>query len=245
MRVAVIHKPYFFPWMGYFSKLSHAHAFIVQDDVLASNRVWVNRTRIIRPTGKPGYVTLPIGKKGDTPICDIVLPATVREESARRISKSIEHAYAKSRFFSQWRPLQALFADIMAGHRRLLDIDMGIITVLLEHLQLPPLEIFLSSRLTHCGDWIDTLIANCRETRCDALILGTGNEDWTTEDTERLRRAQIQPLTHDFYAVHPAYYQTRRERLGFFPGLSILDCILNEGYERTTELLKSVPLVCG
>ena len=130
----------------------------------------------------------------------------------------------------------------MATHSRLLDIDMAIIKVLLEKLQIPPPEILFTSSLEQKDDPIDTLLPNCREAGCDALILGTGNDDWTAADIDRLRQAHIQPLLQDFYAVHPVYYQTRRTRLGFFPGLSILDCILNEGYDKTTSLLRGVPL---
>lgn len=243
MRVAVIHKPYFFPWMGYFSKLSYAHVFIVQDNVLASNRVWVNRSQIVRPDGQPGYITLPIGQKGDTPICDIELSPAVRDESTRRISMSVEHAYARSRCFAEWKSLlKEQFSDIMTKHSCLLDIDMAIVAVLLRLLQLTPLEICFASNLQRKNDPLDNLISNCCETQCDAIILGRGNNDWTAEDTGRLRQAHIEPLVHDFFGAHPEYYQTRRERLGFCRGLSILDCILNEGHEMAASLLKRVPL---
>jgi hypothetical protein len=242
MRIAFIHKPYFLPWMGYFAKLLHADVFIVQDNVLASNRVWINRSKIIRPDGQPGYITLPIGEKGDTPICDIELPISARQKSARRISMSIEHAYARSRQFSAWKPIKEHFCSIMARHTRLLDIDMALVHVLLQVLQLPQPEIRLASDLTVQVDPLYTLISNCRETRCDALILGGGNTDWSTEDTDRLRASSVEPLFHDFYVAHPQYYQTRRERLGFCRGLSILDCLLNEGPETAALLLQSVPL---
>jgi len=242
MRIAVIHKPYFLPWMGYFSKLLYADVLVLQDNVLASNRVWVNRSKIIRPDGQPGYITLPIGEKGDTPICDIELPIEARQQSARRISMSIEHAYARSRCFSEWGPIKEQFCSIMRRYARLVDIDLALIEVLLQALRLPQPDIRLTSGLMVQADPLSTLISNCRETGCDALILGGGNTEWSMEDTERLRAASIEPLFHNFYAVHPEYYQTRRERLGFCRGLSILDCLLNEGPETTVLLLKSVPL---
>jgi hypothetical protein len=242
MRVAVIYKPYFFPWMGYFAKLLHAQVFIVQDNVLASNRVWINRSKIIRPDGQPSYITLPIGENGDNPICEIELSSAVRQKSARNISMSIEHAYARSRHFSEWKLIKEHFCKILNIHARLIDIDMALINVLLKTLQLPIPEIRLASELEIQDNSIDNLISNCHETGCDTIILGGGNKDWTKENTGRLRDSFIKPLFQDFFGEHPQYYQTRRERLGFCPGLSILDCILNEGLDATAQLLRCVPL---
>jgi hypothetical protein len=227
--------------MGYFSKLMHAHVFIVQDNALASNRVWVNRSKIIRPDGQLGYITLPIGERGDARISDIALTSAARQESARRISMSIDHAYARSRHFSEWKTLKPHFLEIMESHSRLIDIDMALIIALLERLGVPLPGIYLASHLQCRVDLIDTLVSNCRETSCDALILGRGNRDWSATDTDRMRQAGVTPLDHDFYDMHPEYYQTRRERLGFCRGLSILDCLLNEGSENTASLLRQVP----
>jgi hypothetical protein len=240
MRVAVIHKPYFFPWMGYFSKLLHAQVFIVQDNVLASNRVWINRSQIIRPDGQPGYITLPIGEKGHIRISDIELSSEARQNAARLITMSVEHAYARSRHFAEWKTLKPDFLNIMSGCSRLIDIDIAIITALLSYLQIPFPEIHVTSELQSIGNAVDTIISNCRETSCDALILGRGNDDWTKAEIHRMRQAGIALFMHDFYGMHPEYYQTRRQRLGFCRGLSILDCILNEGPARTKSLLDVV-----
>lgn len=34
MGTAVIHRPYFLPWLGYFTKLVYADTFIVQDNFI-------------------------------------------------------------------------------------------------------------------------------------------------------------------------------------------------------------------
>lgn len=241
MRVATIHKPYFMPWMGFFSKLLHADVFIVQDNVLTSNRVWVNRSQIIRSDGLPRYITLPIGNSGGKRISDIELSFEVRQSSAQYISMAVEHAYARSRYFSSWQVLKPQFLEIMNRNCRLLDINMELITLLMMYIGVPMPDIQYASCLRPKGETTDTVVFNCSQTSCDALILGVGNSKWTTSDAKLLRQAGIKPLMHDFYGLHPEYYQTRRQRLGFYRGLSIVDCILNEGPSRTASLLNTVP----
>lgn len=54
--IATIHRPYFLPWMGYFSKLFYSDIFIVMDDVNFTKRHFIDRTKIINP--QYTYVTL-------------------------------------------------------------------------------------------------------------------------------------------------------------------------------------------
>ncbi|RYE59542.1 MAG: hypothetical protein EOP48_00565 [Sphingobacteriales bacterium] len=57
---AVMHQPYFLPWMGYFSKLLYADKFIVLDDASFSKRKFIDRVQIINPSGELMWLGLEI-----------------------------------------------------------------------------------------------------------------------------------------------------------------------------------------
>jgi hypothetical protein len=57
------HQPNFFPWIGYFDKLSKADRFVFADLVQFSTGSYTNRTRIKSAGGKQ-WLTVPVLSKG-------------------------------------------------------------------------------------------------------------------------------------------------------------------------------------
>ena len=53
----------------------------------------------------------------------------------------------------------------------------------------------------------------------------------------RIKKSGVEVFIQDFYNLHPVYYQTRREFRSFEKGLSILDCLFNEGIDMTRNIL--------
>ena len=75
---AVVHQPYFFPWLGYLSKLCFCDIFVVLDNVYFTKRQYLDRTRIIDMHGDVSWLSLPTGQNFNRAICDVVLhPPTV------------------------------------------------------------------------------------------------------------------------------------------------------------------------
>ena len=71
MKVGIM-QPYFFPYIGYFALVNYVDEFIFFDTPQYINHGWVNRNRILRQNGVPGYVTVPIQKASqNTSIKDI------------------------------------------------------------------------------------------------------------------------------------------------------------------------------
>ena len=58
MKVA-IHQPNYFPWIGYFYKMSLADVFVVLDDSQYSKNGYQNRVKIKTPTGSV-WMTQPV-----------------------------------------------------------------------------------------------------------------------------------------------------------------------------------------
>ena len=61
--VAGIMQPYFFPYIGYFSLIKATNKWIVFDTPQYANRSWMNRNRVIHPSGEGWiYLTVPVRK---------------------------------------------------------------------------------------------------------------------------------------------------------------------------------------
>lgn len=58
MRLAIM-QPYFFPYQGYFQLIASVDRFVVYDDVAYIKNGWINRNRLLGPSG-PEYFTVPL-----------------------------------------------------------------------------------------------------------------------------------------------------------------------------------------
>lgn len=71
MKLA-INQPYFFPYLGYFSLIDNVDEFILFDTPQFIRHGWIERNQILKPTGEPLYIKVPLIKhKRETPIIDI------------------------------------------------------------------------------------------------------------------------------------------------------------------------------
>jgi hypothetical protein len=62
MKLAVM-QPYFFPYIGYFELINRTDKWVVLDNVQYLRRGWMNRNRIIHPSGNGWtYLTVPVQK---------------------------------------------------------------------------------------------------------------------------------------------------------------------------------------
>ena len=61
MKVAIM-QPYFFPYIGYFSLIKHTDRFILLDDVQFIRHGWIERNRILKPSGGWQYISVPLIK---------------------------------------------------------------------------------------------------------------------------------------------------------------------------------------
>lgn len=74
MKVGIM-QPYFFPYIGYFSLINYVDKFIFFDTPQYISHGWVNRNRILRQNGTPGYITVPIQKASQKTAINKILVA--------------------------------------------------------------------------------------------------------------------------------------------------------------------------
>ena len=97
---AVIHQPQYFPYPGFFHKLSLADIFIVMDNTQYDKR-FTNRNKIIVPNGST-WISVPINKDhkfSPNNIVEINNNIDWRKEHWDKIW----HSYSKSKFFHLYK----------------------------------------------------------------------------------------------------------------------------------------------
>lgn len=73
MKLGIM-QPYFFPYIGYFILVNYADYFVFFDTSQYKKRSWMNRNRILNPSGGTTYITVPVEKMSqDTAIKDILI----------------------------------------------------------------------------------------------------------------------------------------------------------------------------
>jgi hypothetical protein len=238
---ATIHQPHFLPWLGYFSKLVYADKFIVLDNVFFSKRKFIDRVQVINPEGKVLWIGLPIGNHYNVPCNKIHLSG--KSTIATKVINNLHSSYSKARNYkNNITHIERILIESFESSDLLTEINLSIIKYIMQLLEIKMPEVFLSSQFKEVNDATDRLIMLCKETDCDTIIAGStvGIE---IHDVKKITENKISFLLQDYYNNHPVYYQTRRTQLGFAKGLSIVDCILNEGLETTKLLLMKEPIL--
>jgi hypothetical protein len=231
---AVLHQPYFIPWMGYFSKLVYADKFIVMDNVEFSKRHFIDRVQVINSEGQLIWIGVPIGQHYKEKCNRITF---TDRKTVDKMVKTLHSAYTKARHFKDnIQHLENILTESFSASDKLTEINLEIIKRIIVLLELNMPEIILSSKYKEVDNATERVEMLLKETNCDTLITGAGGS-LEKHDIDQLAKNGMNILFQDYFALHPTYYQTRRTQLGFAKGLSIVDCILNEGILQTKELL--------
>jgi hypothetical protein len=232
----VIHQPYFLPWLGYFAKLVYADKFIVLDNVYFSKRKFIDRVKIINAQGEEMWVGLPIGENFNKPCNEIQFSD---KNTINKIIKNFYASYSKARYFKDnIAQIENILNNCFDNSDLLSKINIKIIEKIMQLLDLKMPKIIFSSQFEKINDATERVIMLCKETKCDALISGADGLD--AHDLNKLKNSGICVYLQDYFKEHPIYYQTRRTQIGFAKGLSVVDCIFNEGVEKTKQLITDI-----
>ena len=235
-RVA-IHQPQFFPYPGFFHKLSMADAFVIMDDVQYDKR-FTNRNRILAPQG-PTWLTVPIDKADKfSPNLAVKVNNALpwREEHWKKIT----YSYKNSRFFHLYREyLEGLY---QGRHEMLFDLNLETILTVMKWLDIR-IPVVKESQLGVTGEGTERLVNACKAMGADEYVSGAGGKNYMDE---KLFAEQGIALRHQGY--EPSAYPQRFVQ-EFVPNLSILDMLFNVGPESQNlvrgaaqgDLLKPLP----
>lgn len=229
-KLVAIHQPNFFPWLGYFDKLARADVFVLLDDAQFPKKggTWINRVRLLVDE-EPAWVTAPVDRSyhGVRQIREMRIDE--QRPWRRKLLATIQTSYGRAPHKDEVMPLLSELIENPTD--RLADYNRTSITALADGLGLTT-EFVLSSSLGTSGRATERLIELVKAVGGSSYLSGGGAGGY--QEDERFSEAGIELVEQRF---EPATYpQLARDPV---PGLSVIDALLNCGFEGTRRLLDS------
>lgn len=229
-RLCAIHQPNFFPWLGYFDKMSRSDIFVFFDDVqLQKTRGgWANRVQLLIG-GQARWISAPLDRTyhGVKPICEVRF-SEGEPHWRDSLRKTILAQYSKARHFKNIQPW--LDPLIMNQETLLSEYNIAAITEICERIGIK-CKTVKSSNLATQGSATDLLISTVVATGANAYLCGGGASGYQEDEKFGTHRLGLEYQNF----AHPRYQQFKRE--DFQPGLSIIDALMHCGVEEVGEML--------
>lgn len=236
MRMAIM-QPYFFPYVGHFSLIAACDEWVVFDVCQYAKRGWMNRNRILHPTGGWQWVTVPLSQAGMGMRTDA---ATLLEpgETCRRVLGQLSHYRAAPYFEAVREVVRGVFQD---GGTSLVSLNVRGLAAVCRHIGLP-FRYRVASALglalpdaPGAGGWAPAI---CAALGATAYVNPIGGR--VLFDPLEFERRGIEL---GFLDARPFEYRTGR--FGFEPGLSMLDVLMWNAPETVLEAVRSFEMVPG
>ena len=229
--VVAIHQPNFLPWLGWFDKLRLADKFVILDDVQfpkSGAGTWINRVQMIIG-GRPAWITLPVVRsfEGTRLISEMVLDeqATWRAKMLRTLRLNYgKHPYSDE-------VLESLEPLLESPESSLCQYNCALLERIATRLGLPWSIVVRSSATPVVERSTDRLAALVQANQGTVYLAGGGASGYQQDDTFAQQRIAVEYQSF----VPPVYPQRGVEP--FSPGLSVVDALMNLGFEGTRELL--------
>lgn len=229
MRLGIM-QPYFFPYIGYISLIKNVDKFILLDDVQFIRHGWIERNRILKPTGGWQYISVPLEKHGQKIAIKDIKINNFQQWKSKIISQLTY--YKKAPYYRKVMSLvEGLFDK---EYSNITELDKAAIEQVLIYLEInTPIEIFRNMKVEiedamSADEWALNI---CR--RIDGV-----NEYWNPKggksffDTEKYKRNGIKLRFQEVEIKE--YPQLGSE---FEPGLSILDVMMFNDPKEINKML--------
>lgn len=231
-RVVAIHQPTFLPWLGWWDKLARSDVFVLLDDVQFPKKggTWTNRVRIL-VGGEPAWLTVPVDRTyhGVRRIREMRIDDTSRWRT--KMLRTIAANYTRAAHFNDVFPVveEILAADTCS----LAELNERGIRKLGASLNLNTDRLVRQSDLGVSGARTQLLVLLCQAVGASTYLTGDGAGDYLSE--AELAASDIALLEQQF--VPPSYRQLAPDHVA---GLSIIDALMNCGWEETAALVARV-----
>lgn len=229
-RLVAIHQPNFFPWLGYFDKLARADVFVLLDDVQFPKKggTWINRVRLL-VDGEPAWVTVPVDRSyhGVRQVREM----RINEQTPwrRKLLATIQASYGRASHKDEVMPL---LSELIGNPTdELAEYNRASIAALADALGLTT-EMVHSSSLGVTGRATERLIELVKAVGGRSYLSGGGARGY--QEDERFAEAGIELVQRSFEP--PTYPQLASAPV---PGLSVIDALLNCGFEGARRLLET------
>lgn len=228
-------QPYFCPFPGFFYKALLSDALVILDEVqFPQGATWINRNRFKNDQG-PLWLTIPVWKKG------LGLQNINRVEICyegrwpRKRLESLRSAYGNSPYLADHLPwVEEMLASRFA---KLLDLNMAIISYLMNFLQIKT-RLVLLSELAAPGRGTRLLIEICRAMGASTFLVQSQAQKYL--DAGLFQEEGIELRAFKYQA--PVYPQLWGD---FLANLSAFDLVFNCGPQARKILLRHQPAISG
>ena len=231
--IVAIHQPNFFPWLGYFNKIASADLFLVMDNVQVPKKggTWLNRVRLL-VNGRGSWITMPVVRNyhGLRSVGEMQIDNGAPWRA--KVLRTIQSNYARAPFFEE--AFQLVTGLVNNPTDRLADYNLSAIKALASALRLDTNKLLPGSSLNAQGSSTELLISMVKGAGGTAYLCGGGAAGY--QEDEKFAREGVELVYQNF--AHPTYPQINTEE--FVPGLSIIDALMNCGFEGTRGLINAL-----
>lgn len=227
MTLVAIHQPNFFPWLGYFDKIARADIFVFLDAVNFSNGSWTNRVKLLVGNDARWFTCPIVRREGLGKICDLKIDDG--KPWRKKALRTLETNYASSAHYPG--TIEVVEPLLRQQHVNLSAFNMAAVRALAAAVGLS-CKFIVQSELKVSGSGTDLLADIVKAVGGDSYLVGGGAGGY--QDNDVFEGQGIEVIAQDFR--HPEYPQLRVEN--FVPGLSVLDIVMNRGFDGTSALLE-------
>ena len=231
-KIIAIHQPNFFPWLGYFDKIVKSNLFIFLDHVQFPKKggTWMNRVNLL-VCGKAKWITASVDRNytGTKKINEIKIKSN--DNWKQKFLKTLEQSYNKHYFFDQ--TMVFLEPLILFDNENLSEYNLNSVKNILGYLELKNDHLKLSSTLNSSGSSTNLLVNLTKSLNGTGYLCGGGANDY--QDDKIFKKNNLDLIYQNYN--HPIYNQLNSEQ--FNHGLSIIDCLMNNGVEKTSEIIQN------
>lgn len=217
--VVSIHQPNYLPWLGYFYKIAMSDIFVFLDDVQFTKGDYINRVKIYSPQQEEQWLTVPVNTSNDI----LINAIEINQKWQIKHIKTIQQIYSKSKYFNDiFNDIQKIYSS---EYRTLSDLNVNLVQYFISHFSLST-KIYKSSDLNTMG-----LVSDDRLIQLVNALNGTyylsGSGGFNYQSVEKFKSSNIEVIS---YSINKNFhYQTKYKDI---IGLSILDFVFNEGFNR-------------
>ncbi|MGN6149754.1 MAG: WbqC family protein [Rhizomicrobium sp.] len=231
MTVVAIHQPNFFPWLGYFDKIAQADRFVFLDNVQMplTGSSYINRVNILIG-GTPQAIQVPTARGMEARKTISTTPMAPQAKWREKLLKTIHQSYARAPFAKDVSPV--IEALMLNPSDKLGPFNENGIRALAGKIGISDRKFLRASELNTSGGSNELLIEIVKKVDGKTYLAGGGAEGY--QQDQLFADAGLN-VTYQRFS-HPQYAQSGTN--AFVPGLSIIDALMNLGFDGTRNLLR-------
>lgn len=225
MKVA-IHQPNFFPYPGFFHKLTLADTFVIMDNTQYDKK-FTNRNKIVIPKGWT-WIQVPINKNHKfSPNKSVEINNEISWKAKHL--KMLQRSYSNSNYY---KTFEHFFEDLYSNDWKMLfDLNFTSLKKTLDFLNIK-IKIIKESELDISGKSTKRLVNICKAIGADIYVSGIGGKNYMDEKSFSENKIKIEYQNYSS-VVYPQH-QTHE----FIPDLSIIDLLFNLGKDSLKAIKK-------